>query len=144
VAKTALTLIADSGFWIALFDDKDGRHAEATEKARYLDLCQVFCPWPILYETLRTKLVRNAAATRRYEEFLNQSKASFLNDVTYRENALAEVFRNARANRRQVSLADMVIRYILADVKIKSDYFLTFDPEHFVDVCHARRIEMLL
>ena len=54
-------VLTDSGIWFALFDPRDQHAAQADEKAEYLDLLHIVMPWPILYETLRTRLVRNVS-----------------------------------------------------------------------------------
>lgn len=53
-------VLTDAGIWYGLFDRKDQYSSQAQEKAEYLDLLHIVLPWPILYETLRTGLVRNA------------------------------------------------------------------------------------
>ena len=52
-------VLADTGVWYAMFDSRDPHYAEGKEKAERLSLFQIVLPWPTLYETLRTRFVRN-------------------------------------------------------------------------------------
>jgi predicted nucleic acid-binding protein len=62
--------LADTGLWYAMFDRSDEHHSEAKDKAEVLELFQIVLPWPTLYETLRTKFVRNPVALGQFERFL--------------------------------------------------------------------------
>jgi predicted nucleic acid-binding protein len=62
--------LADTGLWYAIFDRRDQYHSEAQEKAEALEPFQIVLPWPTLYETLRTKFVRNRTALGQFERYL--------------------------------------------------------------------------
>ena len=51
-------LLVDTGFFIALFDPRDNHHIDACEKQEYLENLSIVIPWPILYETINTRLVK--------------------------------------------------------------------------------------
>ncbi len=135
-------VLADSGLWYALIDARDEHHARAQEHARYLEWCQIVLPWPILYETIRTRLTRNKKAFGLLEDVLNIPGIIFLDDVPFREAALKLALESSLRGSRPLSLVDCVIRLILDDVNTKIDYFVTFNPKDFSDVCRRRGIEM--
>jgi hypothetical protein len=98
------------------------------------------CPWPCLYETLRTRFVRNAAAVGRFKRLVAGPNTTLLDDTPYREPALDRVIEAAL--RRPMSLVDTVTRAMIEDVNVKVDCFLTFSERDFFDVCQRRGIPM--
>jgi predicted nucleic acid-binding protein len=73
---TDATLV-DTGFWIALFDPRDERHHFADENGDWLDLATVVMPWPVLYETLRTRFVRRPEWVVRLDKRLRRPRVAF-------------------------------------------------------------------
>lgn len=138
VPKTA---VVDTGFWFALFDRRDQYHAQARTKAELLNSLNLILPWPCLYETLNTRFVKNQLTVEAFERLVKRPNVIFADDTKYREAAFNQIARPA--NKRVISLVDIVIRYILEDVNIRTDCLLTFNQRDFVDVCHARQIELL-
>ena len=136
-------VLTDTGIWYGLFDHADPYFAQAQTKVEYLDLAQVVLPWPILYETLGTRLVRNVPALRRFESYLKKPHVTLLEDALYRDAAL-DLTMDSSINRfRPLSLVDCVLRLMLDDVNTKIDYLMTFNPGDFADVCRRRHIELL-
>lgn len=135
--------LTDSGIWYALFDRRDPYFAQAQEKVEYLDLCHVVLPWPILYETLRTRFVRNVPALRRFEIYLKKPHITLLEDALYRDAALDLTMDSSINRSRPLSLVDCVLRLMLDDVNTKIDYLITFNPGDFADVCRSRGIELI-
>jgi predicted nucleic acid-binding protein len=136
-------VLTDAGIWYALFDPRDQYYAQAQEKAQYLDLFHIVLPWPILYETLRTRLVRNVASLRSFEAYLSRPHITYLEDASYR-NAALELSMDSSLNRaRPLSLVDCVLRLMLEDVNMKIDYLITFNVGDFSDVCRTRGIEII-
>jgi len=73
-------------------------------------------------------------------------RLDYLNDEPYREDALAEIFaetRRPRQSYRPLSIADRVIRAVLADVALRIDVLLTNDESAFHDICRIRNLEMI-
>jgi predicted nucleic acid-binding protein len=136
-------VLADTGVWYALFDRRDAYFEDAKEKADYLDLHQVVVPWPVLYETLGTRFVKNSLAVGAFERYLKKPHISFLDDGAYREQALRVSLDSSLRHSRPLSLVDCAIRLILEDVDVKIDYLATFNKADFADVCRKRRIEMI-
>jgi predicted nucleic acid-binding protein len=140
INKTALV---DSGFWIALLDKRDRYYEEAQQKAETLFHLHYIFPWPILYETLRTRFVRRPLAVRKFETFLKRPNATYLEDSKYRMDALTETLSDRPQGGRALSLVDNVLRMIIADTSVKVDYVFTFNAGDFVDVCKRRQVEMI-
>ena len=51
-------LLVDTGFFFALHDRRDSRHPAAQAHQHWLDEFPIILPWPILYETVNTRLAR--------------------------------------------------------------------------------------
>jgi hypothetical protein len=71
-----------------------------------------------------------------------ERRLELLDDQSLRSAALSdclnEVARSPRSY-RALSLADRVIRALLADTALRIDYFITFNPGDFADVCRKYR-----
>lgn len=141
--KHNATIIVDTGFWFALFTPGDSDHAEAAKKAVILDRARLIFPWPVLYETLNTKLVKNRFATARFDSLLKTSSAVFIDDADYRGLALQATMRESQAQGRAISLVDMVIRFVIDDPNIRIAAILTFNAGDFADICRKRNVEIL-
>ncbi len=142
MAKFVLT---DSCFWLGLVDPKDQYHDAAVEWADSVtaEAAILLLPWPCLYESVSTRLVRNRARTLEFEQMLKRPNVQFLDDTDYRVAALENVFAASQSIGRSYALADSVIREMLTDTNLRIDYLLTFNTADFADVCQARRIEMI-
>ena len=140
INKTALV---DSGFWIALLDERDEHYKEAQQKAETLLHLRYIFPWPILYETLRTRFVRRPLAVRKFESFLKRPNTTYLEDAKYRMDALAATLSDRPQGGRAFSLVDNVLRMIISDMSVRVDYVLTFNVGDFADVCRRRQVEMI-
>ena len=142
-------VIVDSGVWYAMFDRRDGNHREAQAKAELLPMLTVAIPWPIAYETLRTRFVRNAVALGRFEQFLKSPNVEFVSDDEFKEAAfqlaLDSSLRRSRPLRplRPLSMVDCVIRLMLDDVNTRIRYLATFNVGDFIDVCAKNRVEII-
>jgi predicted nucleic acid-binding protein len=60
-------VLPDTGVWHALFDSRDPHFEDVGEKGKVLGSTQALLPWPVVYETLRTRFVRNRPALARFE-----------------------------------------------------------------------------
>jgi|SRR5580698_8347964 predicted nucleic acid-binding protein len=101
--------LADTGLWYAMFDPRDQYHAQARGKAEILNTLRIVLPWPTLYETLRTRLVRNAAALARFERFLKTPDVIYLDDSAFRQAALELALESSLRQRRPLSMVDCLI-----------------------------------
>lgn len=136
-------ILADTGFWLGLIDPRDNFHNSANEISELIDGNTILFPWPCLYETISTRLVRRRQQLLHLEKLLSQSFVILIDDNDYKMSALSSVFENNRRTGRAFSLVDSVIREIIKDVNVKMDYFVTFNDSDFSDVCNARKIEIL-
>jgi predicted nucleic acid-binding protein len=147
------TLCMDAGFLIALYDESDNYHGSANDRfVEYVERTpnQLLVAWPILYETVSTRLVRNRRRMelfrRDWLRFERERRLALLDDRPLRfaalDDSLAELGRSARSY-RALSLADRVVRALLADTKLRIDYFVTFNPGDFSDVCRKYRRVMV-
>lgn len=140
ISKYVLT---DAGFWLGLCDKSDENHAQSERVLRMIERFHVVLPWPILYEVLRTKFVKNKNLAQRFEELRAGLALRFEADESYRDAAYEETMRLAKSGKRRISLVDMVVRHMMSDEKIRIDYFVTFNPSDFFDVCKKRKIEIV-
>jgi len=131
-------VLVDTGVWIAMLDPKDQHHASIDEISGLLKTCHIILPWPILYETLRTKLVRNRNVLKQFKSYLNGKRPhdiTFIDDEPYREDALELSLKGYQP----LSMVDCLIRLILEDIGLKVDYLATFNFRDFNDVVSANR-----
>jgi predicted nucleic acid-binding protein len=146
-------ICVDTGFLIGLYNLQDEFHERATQY--FLSMfdkennCLVV-PWPILYETLRTRTVKNRDAMlsleRDWKYLLMHKRLTLISDVPFREDVVDECFSELRKPgpaRRNLSLVDRVIRRILMERTVRIDAFITFNPRDFADVCKTYKREML-
>jgi predicted nucleic acid-binding protein len=136
-------LIVDTCVWYGLFDPRDPYSQQAQEKQHFIETLRVVLPWPILYETIRTKFVRNRGGMLRLEKLLERPNVERLDDARYREDALAATFREARMSKRTISLCDMLIRSIIEDPNVRIHALLTFNVKDFHDVCARMHVAIL-
>lgn len=136
-------VIVDSGVWYAMFDGRDGNHLKAQAKAELLSMLTVAIPWPIAYETLRTKFVRNSMALSQFEQFLKSPNVEFVPDDEFRDIAFQLTFESSLRRSRPLSMVDCVIRLMLDDVNTRIRYLATFNARDFIDVCARNRVEII-
>jgi predicted nucleic acid-binding protein len=136
-------ILVDTGFWIAAFDSRDNHYTQAQKKIELLELFEVVLPWPTLYETLRTRLVRNPIALQRFETFLKNPRVSFLDDTPLRDSALEIAIESSLRSKRPLSMVDCMIRLAIEDENINIDYLATFNIADFIDICARYSVEIL-
>jgi len=135
------TILADTGFWIALYDPSDDHYEEARGKVDFLERSTVLVPWPTLYETFRSQFTKWADRVKGFESFLRGPNAQLVDDAPYREEALSMVF--GHLDKRCFSLVDTVIRLLLENRTLHTKGLLTTDPGDFHDLCRKHGIELL-
>jgi predicted nucleic acid-binding protein len=133
-------IIADSGYWIALFNERDEYHEQAQVLEEEMLVHTLLVPWPTLYETINTRLIRRGHDVVRLQKFLEKSSTVLIDDSIYRDSSLESVLDSRN---RSYSLADHIIRSMIVDVSISIDAFVGFNPKDFYDVCDSRGIEMV-
>lgn len=138
--QTALT---DSCFWIGLTDASDPYHEKSLEIAQLIEENQTVIPWPCLYETVSTRLVRKRKQLILFEQLIQRPNVILMNDEQYRDAALEQVLFQNRMHGNSFSLVDGVIREILKDQNTRIHYLVTFNQRDFEDVCQQRQVPIL-
>lgn len=146
------TICADAGFLIALYDPRNAHHAHAVtrfdaffspDSLRHV----LLAPWPILYESLNTRQARREPALQQLSmdwTILDRNEQLILfSDAAYREQALWDYLEIQVKGARALSLADRVIRAVLADPENTIDALLTYNSRDFSDVCAIQGIYLI-
>lgn len=138
------TILVDTGVWLALCDPRDRAAAREVVDDIYarIRVHSIVLPWPIVYETLRTRFVRNRVAMERFEHEINSAQIVRVDDMPYREDALSLSIESSLRRGRPLSMVDCMLRLLIDDVRTRIRYFVTFNQSDFVDVCKARQIEL--
>jgi hypothetical protein len=147
-------LLADTGYLIALYGPGDDYRN--IEKAR-LSFRNVFergdnilvIAWPVLYETLNTKLSRRMDVVERIEndwrKLRSRNQLYFIDDQPFREGSLID-WQNEISrlgHYRPLSLVDRVLRNAILSSSLKVDALLTFNAPDFADICSKRNVEII-
>jgi predicted nucleic acid-binding protein len=126
-----------------MFDRSDQHHSEAKDKVEVLERFQIVLPWPTLYETLRTKFVKNSVALGQFERFLKRPNVTHLDDSSFREAAFEMALESSLRQRRPLSMVDCLIRLLLEDGNTRISYLVTFNERDFADVCWRKGVEII-
>lgn len=135
-------VLVDTGFFFALFDERDQHHASAREMEEWLDAVPIILPWPILYETVNTRLVRRPESLARFGVIARAPETALLDDAPYRAGSFSAVLRRHPAI-RPLSLVDAVLCNIIEDVNVPVSAMLTFNERDFLTVCQQNNVELL-
>ncbi|MFP2924206.1 hypothetical protein ACLESO_03100 [Pyxidicoccus sp. 3LG] len=148
-----MNVCVDACFMLALYDKKDGHHAVATELfQKFFDASshQLVVPWPILYETVSTRMARRRESMEFLERDLirlrMRNRLVMLFDRKLREQALGECFDELKrpgSSYRALSLVDRVMRLMLLNPKHRLHALITFNKDDFEDVCRSRKIQLI-
>lgn len=135
-------LIIDSGVWYAAFDQRDDKYVYSDKILNLLEMHELIVPFPSLYETINTRLLRNKYKQADYLfEYLNDSKKVILvYDDKYREQALKSVSSNLNHN-KSYSLVDMIIRLMMEDSSLGHIAVVSFNIEDFIGVNNVEVID---
>ena len=136
-------LLIDSGFFFALFDPRDSHHAVAGTKREWVEICTLIVPWPVLYETVNTRLARRPETISRFESLIRRPDAVLLDDSPYRQDAYEDTLERAKKPNRPKSLVDSILYAIIEDPNVRIDAMLTFNLRDFGGVCQSNRVELL-
>ena len=138
-------LMVDACFLIAVFDKRDKYEAQADQIfSEYVEKTNnvLLVPWPIVYESISTRMVRTQSnmviVERTWRKLQESKRIELVDDAEYREDVIEAAFQETtreRGSYRELSLADRVVRNMLADVNLKIDGFVTFNFGDFSDVC---------
>ena len=139
------TVLVDTCVWYTIFDHRE-RPNERDAVAVLADQIQAMTaviPWPITYETMCTRFVKNRLALENFERLLKSSKISILDDSPYREAALEHSFSSSLRAGRPLSLADCLLRVVIDSPSTKIHYLATYNVRDFHDVCAQRQVQVI-
>lgn len=139
----AKNIIADTGFWFALYEPRDRYFKNANQIFDYIVNSNLFIPWPTLYETMNTRFVKHKEYMHSFELFINKPNIILVNDEEYRDKSVKMAFEMAGIGKRPMSLVDIIIREMLSDSSYKIDFLLTFNNADFYDICKKRKVEII-
>lgn len=128
-------LIVDTGIWYALLDKADSRAIYADTIKEIFDKHQLIVPFPSLYETINTKLIKNKynQAVGLFYYLNNSQKVILIPDDDYRDKALETVNSNLN-KKKQYSLVDTIIRLMMEDNSLGDIAVMTFNVGDFYGV----------
>lgn len=135
-------LLVDTGFFIALYDERDGYHSDARAKADWLECLPIVIPWPVLYETINTRFSRRREIMSRFQLIVDSPNTVLVDDAPYRIEAYRTVLARTRLG-DPLSLVDSVLRSVIEDANIAIGAMLTYNPRDFAEVCSLHRVELL-
>ena len=135
-------VIVDTGFWYALYDERDEYHQQAIKLFEYLSMSKIIIPFPSLYETINTRFAKKRVCMEEFEMLLKGENVVLLDDTDYKDEALELTIESSKL-KKPYSLVDMIIRLMLSDNNIDINYMLTFNKGDFIDVCLSKQIEIL-
>ena len=135
-------VLVDTGFFVALFNEQDQHHASARRLEEWLDFVPILMPWPILYETVNTRLARRPQNLAKFGAIVRLPETLLLDDAPYREDSFAAVLAQSPA-RGSLSLVDAVLCNIIEDVNVPISAMLTFNDRDFLAVCRENNVQLL-
>ena len=138
-------ILIDTGFWFALYNSHDQYHIRTCDMMEYIntDINTIIILYPTLYETINTKFSSDIISMEKFKKILEDRNVFKLPDDDYRKDALDLTFKYSIGNKRNLSLADNIIRLILDSEKFNIDYLITFNVKDFSDVCKKKNIKIL-
>jgi len=133
-------VLIDTGFWIALYNERDKHYSKANELQEYLEIANVLVPYPSLYETINTRLTKKSLSLNDFKRQLEKNNFEIVQDDDYKADSLEITFNSSLINKRPLSLVDTIIRQMLADEHLNINYLISFNPGDFIDICTRRGI----
>lgn len=142
-----MNILVDSCFWFAYWETRQKDQYMESAKRIY-DICfdkyqyNIIIPFPSLYETVNTKLLRDKNKTMAdwfLKKLASDTKYLKVFDDKYREAALAETTKNPR----RISLVDSILRLMMQDSELHIRALITFNTGDFVDICKQYNIEII-
>jgi predicted nucleic acid-binding protein len=141
------TVLVDTGVWYELFSSRDRNRERNKEQVKAIERSSqndtILLPWPVMYETLKTKMVKDKPGLRNLEHQFSKPNMEFLPDLAYQEQSLIECFDSSLKKKRPLSLVDCLLRSLMLDRNLKIDQFATNNWGDFANVCNKREIEVL-
>ncbi len=137
-----MKVLIDTGFLYGYCDARDQHHDRALELFEQIKYFNLYLAWPVTYETLRTRCVRNKLSVAIFEKFLRDTHIEYIDDSIYRQAVLNQTIKSA-VRGRPISMVDMVLRFILEQLP-RINALVTFNIGDFQDVCRKRNIKIIM
>ena len=134
-----MNVLIDTCFWYAFYDGSDEHHEEALRIMDKLEPHRILIPYPSLYETIDTRFCKRKEWVRHFSRLINSGHCALVQDDLYKATSLELSVYSSLNQNRAISLVDMVIRQMIADVNLKTDVVITFNPDDFVDICRKHK-----
>jgi predicted nucleic acid-binding protein len=135
-----LKILADTCFWRALVDKRDQNHKIALKQMDIIikNKHTILIPWPTMYETLKTKFVKDTYHMSRFIESLAKIKPEYVDDSKWRDSCFKPICEK-KCN--HASLVDAIILSIIEDKSIHIDNIITYDEHDFGQYSHLILID---
>lgn len=139
-------IIADSGFWFALYDPKDSFYKDAKSIMDKLETYskKFLLPWPSLYETLNCSFTRftnwkiDFKKNIQNKKFIPISEAKYLSTKNY-----LEILESIQKSPQKLSLTDFIINLMMDDKSLKINAIVTFNSKDFIKTAKKRNIQVI-
>ncbi len=138
-----MNILIDAGLLICLCDHRDQYHKKSIKILEKIRLFNLYLPWPVSYEALRTRGVENTRYVRNLKKYDRDLDFEFIDDAPYRESAFRQAIRSSLMG-RPISMVDIILRFIMDKEHIKVDYLATFNIGDFQAVCKRRNIPIIM
>ena len=141
-----MNIIADTCFWISLCDPTESDHDEIM---KMMDVMRrdrshrILVPHPVLYETLRTNVVKKPEQVMLLIKYFNDDIVIRVPDNEYVDQAYTLVNQQAERGKGTASMVDIVIMLMAEDVRYRVKAILTKNGRDFVGFCQQKQIGMI-
>lgn len=139
-------VLLDSCFWFSYLGTRnDSNQSIATNIFQRIEKnnCFLIIPFPSLYETINTKLLRDKnkkAADWFLKQLVSNPRFVKVFDDSYRDSAFKKTLESRN---RGISLVDQILREMMSDEKLRIDTLITFNTADFVDICSQHSVELI-
>lgn len=137
-------LLVDTGVWYAMFARRDGHRDRVVSIVDNIERANtLIVPWPTMYETLRTRFVKDDEGLTSFVEYIDHANIDFIDSRPYDEQALSSTRDWAFNKKRPMSMVDCLIRQVIEDRNAAVDALATLDHRDFQDVCAQYGVVLL-
>ena len=139
-----MNLLADTCFWISLCDPTESNHSEAISMMETILATRthtLLVPHPVLYETLRTEMVKKPERVLILTKYIEQVVK--VPDGDYIDEAFHLVEQQAIMRNGTASMVDIVIKLMADDLRNNVKGIITRNGRDFSAFCQKRKIPMV-
>lgn len=139
-----MNLLADTCFWLSLCDPTEDDHFETVSMMEKLtsNRCHsILVPHPVLYETLRSRMVKKPEQVKMITHYFED--VIMVPDADYFQDAYRIVNRQANMRDGTASMVDLVIMLMADDSRNNVRGILTRNGRDFSVFCQKHEIPMI-